>query len=114
MRQGASHSLTGKEISAVLTQEHSIRLINDVYSDFDETIGQMLEFANENKETLIIVTADHETGCVAINPKSKQKRVKLGFTSKDHTCTLVPVYAYGPGAEYFSGIYDNTAINRKI
>lgn len=88
-------------------------LVSEVL-DFDETIGQMLAFANENKETLIIVTADHETGGVAINPKSKQKRLKLGFTSKDHTCTLVPVYAYGPGAEYFSGIYDNTAINRKM
>lgn len=82
--------------------------------DFDETIGEMLEFANKNRETLIIVTGDHETGGVAINPKSKRKRLKIGFTTNDHTCSLVPVYAYGPGAELFRGIYENTAINRKM
>ncbi len=82
--------------------------------DFDESIGEVLDFADENQETLVIVTGDHETGGVAINPGSKRKKLKIGFTSNDHTCTLVPVYAYGPGAEHFSGIYDNTAINRKM
>lgn len=82
--------------------------------DFDESIGEVLDFADKNQETLVIVTGDHETGGVAINPGSKRKKLKIGFTTNDHTCTLVPVYAYGPGAEYFSGIYDNTAINRKM
>ena len=82
--------------------------------DFDEAIGEVLEFAIKDKETLVIVTADHETGGLAINQKSKLKKLKLEFTTKYHTCTMVPVYAYGPGAELFRGIYDNTAINRKM
>jgi len=82
--------------------------------DFDKAIGEILKFAKEDGETLIIITADHETGGLAINPKSKMRKLKLEFTTNDHTSTLVPVYAYGPKAELFSGIYDNTEIYQKM
>lgn len=88
-------------------------LINEVL-DFDEAIEEVLRFANEDKETLVIVTADHETGGLAINPKSKMRNLKLEFTTNDHTCVMVPVYAYGPQAEKFAGIYENTAIYDKM
>lgn len=82
--------------------------------DFDETIGAVLDFAKEDKETLIIVTADHETGGFAINPGSTMEKIKPGFTTDYHTGTLIPVFAYGPGAELFSGIYENTEIYHKM
>jgi len=40
--------------------------------------------------------------------------VKLNFATKDHTAVMVPDYAFGPGAEKFTGIYDNTDIPKKI
>jgi alkaline phosphatase len=40
--------------------------------------------------------------------------VRLSFSTKDHTAVMVPVYAYGPGAEKFSGTYENTEIFKKI
>ena len=64
--------------------------------------------------TVVIVTADHETGGLAINPGSRQGKLELAFTTNGHTATLVPVYAYGPGAEEFKGIYENTAIYHKM
>ncbi|MEM9885271.1 MAG: alkaline phosphatase [Bacteroidota bacterium] len=82
--------------------------------DFDKAIGNVLDFARQDGETLVIVTADHETGGLAINEKSKMRRLKLEFTTNDHTCTLIPVYAFGPQAELFSGIYDNTRIYHKM
>lgn len=82
--------------------------------DFDRTIGLILEFAQKRGNTLVIVTADHETGGVAINERSKMGRIRLDFTSNHHTAAMVPVFAYGPGAESFSGIYDNTEIYHKI
>ncbi len=82
--------------------------------NFNETIGKILKFAKKDKETLIIVTADHETGGFAINPQSRMDSIAGAFTSTYHTATMVPVFAFGPGAENFSGIYENTAIYEKM
>lgn len=88
-------------------------IISEV-QDFDRAIGEILAFAKNDKETLVIVTADHETGGFAINPNSRRDSIVGAFTSSYHTGTMVPVFAYGPGAELFSGIYDNTAIHQKM
>lgn len=82
--------------------------------DFDGTIGAILDFAEKDGETLVIVTADHETGGYAINPGSKFGRIEPAFTSDYHTAALIPVFAYGPGSELFAGIYENTAIYTKM
>ncbi len=78
--------------------------------DFDKAIGAMLDFAIEDGETLVIVTADHETGGFAINPGSSGEDILSGFTTDGVTGAMVPVFAYGPGAELFSGVYENTGI----
>ncbi len=82
--------------------------------DFDKAIGHVLDYAEKDGETLVIVTADHETGGYAINPGSEMGDIKGAFTSDYHTADLVPVFAYGPGAEAFGGIYENTAIFDKM
>lgn len=82
--------------------------------DFDETIAVVLEFARADGETLIIVTGDHETGGLAINPGSTVDAIIPAFTSGGHTGSLIPVFAFGPGAELFSGIYENTAIYHRM
>ena len=83
--------------------------------DFDEAVGVALDFAKKDGHTLVVITADHETGGVTITGGNMQThKVKLNFSTKDHTAVMVPVYAYGPGAEKFIGIYDNTDIFRKI
>ncbi len=83
--------------------------------DFDKAVGAALDFAEKDGHTLVVVTADHETGGVTItggNPADH--KVALAFSTKGHTPVLIPVYVYGPGAEEFTGIYDNTDIFRKI
>lgn len=82
--------------------------------DFDNAIGAILEFAKENGETLVIVTADHETGGFAINTGSEMGKIEGAFTTDKHTAALIPVFAFGPGAELFGGIYENTAIYDKM
>jgi alkaline phosphatase len=42
------------------------------------------------------------------------KEIEMTFSTTGHSASLIPVFAYGPGAEEFSGIYDNTAIFNKI
>lgn len=82
--------------------------------DFDKAVKEVYDFARRDGNTLVIVTADHETGGLAINPGSQMGALNVSFTSNYHTATLVPVFAYGPGAEEFAGIYENTAIYYKM
>jgi alkaline phosphatase len=82
--------------------------------DFNQVIGAVMDYAEKDGETLVIVTADHETGGYAINPGSRMGRIEAGFTSDYHTAAMIPVFAYGPGAELFAGIYENTAIHTKM
>lgn len=82
--------------------------------DFDATIGEVLRFAEKDGNTLVIVTADHETGGMALLRGEDKESLKIKFTTDYHTASLVPVFAYGPGAEKFGGLYDNTDIYFKM
>jgi alkaline phosphatase len=78
--------------------------------DLDEAIGVAKEFAEKNKQTLIVVTADHETGGLAlVNGDMKKHQVAGSFIeSGSHTGIMVPIFSYGAGARYFTGIHENT------
>lgn len=83
--------------------------------DFDDTLGVALKFAEANGETLIIVTADHETGGFTLGADNGDyNKIKPTFSTKGHSATMVPVFAKGPGAELFGGIYENTEIYHKM
>lgn len=83
--------------------------------DFDQTVGEVMKWAAKDGETLVIVTADHETGGLTlVNGNKDEGRVECCFSSKDHTGAMVPVYAFGPGAENFTGIFENTDVFKKI
>ncbi|MFM9943723.1 MAG: alkaline phosphatase, partial [Bacteroidia bacterium] len=83
--------------------------------DFDLTIGDVLDWAEKDGNTLVVITADHETGGFALDSGSiKNKTIKGGFTTKEHSGVMVPVFAYGPGADEFTGIYENNEIFHKM
>jgi alkaline phosphatase len=83
--------------------------------DFDRTIGKVLDFAELNGNTLVIITADHETGGLGLTGGNIEKgEVDAKFISVDHTGIMVPVFAFGPGSENFRGIYENTEIFKKM
>lgn len=83
--------------------------------DFDKTIGVVLDFAKQNGETLVIVTADHETGGFTLaTDDGDYNKIKPVFSTGGHSATMVPVFTEGPGAENFGGVYENTSIHNKI
>lgn len=83
--------------------------------DLNETINAVLDYAQREKDVLVIVTADHETGGLALTVnKENRKSFVPKYAYNKHTGVMVPVFAYGPGAEQFSGIYENTAIFDKL
>jgi alkaline phosphatase len=83
--------------------------------DFDNAIGAVLDYAEKDGNTLVIVTADHETGGFTLAADNgNYNRILPVFSTGGHSATMVPVFAYGPGAENFTGIYENTEIYQKL
>ncbi|MDN3547772.1 alkaline phosphatase [Mucilaginibacter aquaedulcis] len=84
-------------------------------SDFDRVVGDALRFADEDGETLVVITADHETGGLTLLDGNIANGYVWGdFSTNDHTGTPVPVFAYGPHSGDFKGAYPNTAIFDKL
>lgn len=82
--------------------------------DFDQAVGIGLNYAENDDSTLLVVTADHETGGYALEAGSikQQKISKADFTTFHHTGEMVPLFAYGTGSDIFGGIHDNTEIGK--
>ena len=83
-------------------------------AEYNQVIQNALDFAEADGNTLVVVTADHETGGFAVDQDSEMNKIVGKFTSSKHTGTMVPIFAYGPGSEKFAGIYENTAIYEKM
>jgi len=84
--------------------------------DFDEAVGVGLDFAEKDDKTLILVTADHETGGFALEDGSVEDRIirRADFTTASHTGEMVPLFSFGPGSALFGGIHDNTYIGKTM
>ena len=77
--------------------------------DLDRAIGKAYDFASRQSNTLIVVTADHETGGLILpGGNLEEGNIETVYATVGHTAVMVPVFSYGPGAERFSGIHDNT------
>ena len=89
--------------------------------DFEKAIAAAIDFADRDGNTLVVVTADHETGGLSLsaklNPETESrdyKEIGPDFATSSHSATLVPVFAYGPGAENFTGFFENTELFHKM
>lgn len=78
---------------------------------FDRAIGEALKFVDDNPNTLLLITADHETGGLVLPHGDSNGSVVEGqFHSDDHSGVMVPIFAYGSAATSFGGIYENTEV----
>lgn len=84
-------------------------------ADFELLLNAVLDYAERDGQTLVVVTADHETGGVTLPSGDIEKGTNdVRFLWGSHTGCMVPVFAYGPGAHFFSGIQENVDIPAKI
>ena len=127
----ASH---GNDTKAVILETLSL----------SDAVAEAVRFYNEHPdETLIVVTADHETGGLTLSWEkgynlyldkleeircskdkvSEEERERMneisheahiGWTTGDHSAANVPVFAIGAGSGLFSGRMDNTDIPKRI
>lgn len=81
--------------------------------EFDRTVRQVMDWARDRKDTLVVVTADHETGGLSVvRGCGKGNLPEVIWSTKGHTGANVPLFAWGPGAEKVKGIVDNTDVHR--
>ena len=87
--------------------------------DFDKAVGKALDFAKRDGETLVVVTADHETGGFALSSVEVRRQrnyahIEPTFSTGGHTANFIPVLAKGPGEQLFSGFMENNDIFGKL
>lgn len=77
--------------------------------DFDRTLGDVLKWAEKDGHTLVVMTADHATGCLTLQDGNLEEGlIGVHFASESHNGIAVPFYAWGPGSEKFTGIKENS------
>ena len=101
---GASHDNDGRSVLAEVRE-------------FDDAVGVAFDYADTHPGTLVVVLADHETGGLAIVPGDvdflkAESGVSFGFATTGHSGGMVPLFAYGTGAEKFTGVFDNDEVGR--
>jgi alkaline phosphatase len=83
--------------------------------DFDQAVGEVLDFARKDGNTLVIITADHETGGMGLTGGDLSSgEVQAKYCSSNHTGVMVPVFSFGPGSHDFTGIFENTDLFIKM
>lgn len=104
----------GSQIDFACHAQDSTWMMDEML-DFDYAIQVALNYAKEHGNTLVVVTADHETGGLSLpDPQGKYTNVTFNYSSHSHTCLPVMVFAYGPGAEQFTGWMQNRDLKGKI
>ncbi len=104
----------GSQIDFEAHNNDSVGIVNEVV-DFSDAINVALEYAKTHDNTLVVVAADHETGGMTlIDPKGHYADPAFRFSTYSHTCLPTLVYAYGPGAEQFTGWMQNSDLKARI
>jgi alkaline phosphatase len=103
----------GSQIDWLGHDNAPLRQVIAEVQDFDMAILRALRFQDRRPNTLIIVTADHSTGGLALHPDDEGV-MEAHYTTTGHTAGLVPLFARGPEAEAFGGVLDNDRVGRLL
>ena len=114
-KEGLFLMAEGSQIDWMGHQNNGPTLVLEVV-DFDDAVNVGLTFAEQNGETLALMTADHETGGFGLLGGSVESQTveETGFVHKGHTATMVPLFAFGPGSDVFHGVIDHTEIGKTM
>jgi alkaline phosphatase len=93
--------------------DNNAKYVNEELLDFDRCIEIALRYLKSNPNTLVLVTADHETGGLSLLD-DENDQLKPHFSTNKHSGIMVPVFAFGKGADMFTGIYENTEVYHKL
>ena len=79
----------------------------------NELVDMCLDYQDKHRDVLVILTSDHECGGVSIHD-SDNGNLDVRYTSDYHSANFVPIFATGPGSEFFDAMLDNTMIGKQL
>jgi alkaline phosphatase len=101
--------LIESEVTDDTGHRNSVAEVVDAVRELDTAVASLLAWAEPRGDTLVVVTADHDTGGLGIiNGDYSDGVAEVRWATNSHTAQWVPVFAFGPGAEHFTGVIDNT------
>jgi alkaline phosphatase len=110
-REAGFFALIESELSDETGHQNSISGVVEAVREFDEAVAYAVAWAEEHDDTLVLVTADHDTGGLGVTDGDYEDgKAGVRWVCDMHTGQWVPIFAFGPGAEHFSGVMDNTDI----
>jgi alkaline phosphatase len=103
------------EITDELAHDNDVEAVMDGMRELDAAVEHVLRTVLPQGETLVLVTADHDTGALSlVDGFYEDKRAVIRWASGEHTSQWVPIFAFGPGAEAFHGVLDNTEVAQRM
>ncbi len=94
---------------------NDVQRIVAAMAELDAAVREVLLFADSRGDTLVVVTADHDTGGMGlVRGRAAEGRAQVRWTTDGHAGNWVPLFAFGPGADQFAGVLDNTEIAVRI
>ena len=106
--------IEGSQIDWACHNNDSLYLAAEM-ADFEDMLHAVLDFAERDGQTLVVVTADHETGGLTLKNGSIADHYNCpSWSTGGHTGVMVPVFSFGPGANLFSGVMQNTDFYGKM
>lgn len=103
----------GSDIDTYSHKKDIYRTLNEMI-DFDNAVAVAKQYVDEHPDTLLIVTADHETGGLSLEGVDSVNELNNSLFTSDgtHTSANVLLFAYGAGARELTGynLIDNTSI----
>ena len=104
----------GARIDKEAHNNNSAKLVREML-DFDKAVEEAIRFAEKDGHTLVIISADHETGGVALRGgRPADGFIQTAFSSTSHTGMCVPLFAYGPRSGEFCCFQENSDVSNKI
>ena len=103
-----------EEMDAASHKNDSDRVLNGLKS-LQETLSLVLRFSKMQGQTLVLFTSDHETGGLsAVADFDNYPKMQIRWSTKEHTAAVVPLFADGPGAGYFTDVQRNWEIGNRL
>jgi alkaline phosphatase len=99
------------EVTDELAHDNDIEAVMDGMRELDAAVAEVLTRVEPRGDTLVLVTADHDTGSLClVDGYYEDGEATVRWATGDHSSQWVPLFAFGPGAEDFTGVMDNTEV----